>query len=199
MCSDVVDVSRLWDNYKEIVRVLADIERMQDMKFVMTPRNQAIDRFMKWLTDNGAEIHGVSLAEFPGYDMGVKADRHFNANDIAVEIPRKLIMSTETAAPEMMHFQNDPLIQHMPQVALAMALLIEKHKPNSKWKPYIDVLPTKYSTVLYMSTDEMAELKGSPTLGSYSICYGVTLYKTIFLMRRTELKHTLSVYFVSFI
>lgn len=107
----------------------------------------------------------MSVVEFPGYDLGLKAETDFVENQLILEIPRALIFSTYTAASELIVLQNDPLVQHMPQVALAIALLIEKHKENSKWKHYLDMLPTSYNTVLYMKTNDMIELKGSPTLG----------------------------------
>jgi hypothetical protein len=53
----------------------------------------------------------------------------------------------------------------MPNVALSLLLLIEKFKHDSFWKPYIAVLPADYTTVLYFKTNELQELKGSPSLG----------------------------------
>lgn len=61
--------------------------------------------------------------------------------------------------------RTDPMLQHMPNVALSLLLLIEKFKPDSFWKPYIAVLPAEYTTVLYFKTNELQELKGSPSLG----------------------------------
>jgi histone-lysine N-methyltransferase SETD3 len=61
--------------------------------------------------------------------------------------------------------RKDAMLQHMPNVALSLLLLIEKFKPDSFWKPYITVLPTEYTTVLYFKTNELLELKGSPSLG----------------------------------
>lgn len=135
------------------------------MKTESSERSQGIGHFMNWLKENGARVDGVSIAEFPGYDLGLKAETDFAENQLILEIPRTLIFSTYTAAPELAILQNDPLVQHMPQVALAIALLIERHKENSKWKPYLDMLPNSYTTVLYMKANDMIELKGSPTLG----------------------------------
>jgi len=53
----------------------------------------------------------------------------------------------------------------MPNVALSLLLLVEKFRPDSFWKSYIAVLPAEYTTVLYFKTNELLELKGSPTLG----------------------------------
>ena len=39
--------------------------------------------------------------------------------------------------------------QTMPNVALAVHLLIERNSPASLWEPYINTLPHSYTTVLY--------------------------------------------------
>ncbi|KAI8432295.1 hypothetical protein MSG28_004715 [Choristoneura fumiferana] len=46
--------------------------------------------------------------------------------------------------------------------------------PQSFWKPYIDVLPDKYSTVLYFTPEELLELKPSPVFES-----SLNLYRSI--------------------
>ncbi|XP_034938623.1 actin-histidine N-methyltransferase [Chelonus insularis] len=164
LCSDTTCTTQLWENYLEITAVLGRVKRLEEMKTSTTKRSSAIEQFVKWLKDNGSNVENASIAEFSGYELGLKAEKDFDANELILEIPGKLIFSTETAAPELIALQNDPLIQHMPQVALAIALLIERHKDNSIWKPYLNILPTNYCTVLHMSTNDMIELKGSPTL-----------------------------------
>lgn len=165
VCSDPTCATQLWENYLEITAVLEKVKRLEEMKTSTTKRSTAIEQFMAWLNENKANVAGASIADFPGYDLGLKAERDLGENELVLEIPGNLIFSTETAAPELVALQNDPLIQHMPQVALAIALLIERHKDNSKWKAYLNILPSSYCTVLYMTTNDMIELKGSPTLG----------------------------------
>lgn len=164
LCSNSAFLVRLWDNYLEISSVLEKVKRLEEMKTESTKRSVAIEKFIKWLKENDVNMNGICISEFPGYDLGLKAEHDYLENQLILEIPRKLIFSTQEAAPELQALQNDPMVQHMPQVALAIALLIEKHKGNSKWKPYIDALPNSYCTVLYMNTNDMTELKGSPTL-----------------------------------
>lgn len=60
--------------------------------------------------------------------------------------------------------RKDHILKNMPNVALAMFLLVEKMRRESFWRPYIDLLPASFTTVLYFTVDELAELKGSPTL-----------------------------------
>lgn len=57
---------------------------------------------------------------------------------------------------------NDQLLRSMPNVALALFLLHERFQ--SKWKPYIDVLPNHFSTPLYLEYDQLNRLKPSATL-----------------------------------
>ncbi|XP_031830479.1 SET domain containing 3 [Nomia melanderi] len=164
LSSNLAYVTQLWDNYIEISSVLEKVKRLEEMKTESLKRSHGIGQFISWLKENEASFDGASVAEFPGYDLGLKAERNFLENELILSIPRELTFSIHNVAPELACLQNDPLIQHMPQVALAIALLIERHKENSKWKPYLDILPTSYTTVLYMTAAEMIELKGSPTL-----------------------------------
>ncbi|XP_023289835.1 histone-lysine N-methyltransferase setd3 [Orussus abietinus] len=164
LSSNPAYVTQVWDNYLEISAVLEKVKRLEEMKTKTSKRSKAIGQFMKWLRENGADVDGASISEFPGYDLGLKAERDFLENELILTIPKKLSFSTQTAAPELAVLQNDPLVQQMPQVALAIALLIESHKENSRWKPYLDILPSTYTTVLYMTANDMIELKGSPTL-----------------------------------
>ncbi|XP_020299751.1 histone-lysine N-methyltransferase setd3 [Pseudomyrmex gracilis] len=171
LCEKLFDLSsnpayltQLWNNYLDISEVLLKVKRLEEMKTELSQRSLGIGQFINWLIENKARVDGVSIADFPGYDLGLKAEADFVQNQLILEIPRTLIFSTHTAASELIVMQNDPLVQHMPQVALALALLIERHKENSKWKPYLDMLPNTYNTVLYMKANDMIELKGSPTL-----------------------------------
>ncbi|XP_015113456.1 actin-histidine N-methyltransferase [Diachasma alloeum] len=165
LCSDPTYTTRLWENYLDISSILEKINRLEEIKTTTTtPRASATKQFVEWLQSYGAKIEGVSIAEFAGFDLGIRAEKDYHANELVLEIPRKVIFSIETAAPELSSIMGDPIIQNMPQVALAVALLVEKHKNSSKWKPYLRMLPGSYNTVLYMSTSDMVELKGSPTL-----------------------------------
>jgi histone-lysine N-methyltransferase SETD3 len=53
----------------------------------------------------------------------------------------------------------------MSNVALAFHILNEKYSTNSFWKPYLDVLPSSYDTIMYFNPEDLKELKGSPSFG----------------------------------
>jgi histone-lysine N-methyltransferase SETD3 len=150
----------------EISNILEKINKLQKIQKDSIKRVDAIKEFINWLKQNGAMIHGVSIQEFPGYDLGLKAEIDFQENDLILQIPRKLIFNIHTAALEMKDLENDILIQHMPYVGLAIALLVEKSKDTSEWKPFLNILPKDYNTVLYMNINDMMELKGSYSFGN---------------------------------
>lgn len=74
----------------------------------------------------------------------------------------------EGSIPEVLKqkvFIDCPLFESKANVKLALALLIERLNPRSKFRPYLDVLPSKFSTVLYFTPIEMRELLGTAALG----------------------------------
>ncbi|CAF3991351.1 unnamed protein product [Rotaria sp. Silwood2] len=57
---------------------------------------------------------------------------------------------------------KDQLLRSMPNVALALFLLHERSQ--SKWQPYIDILPNHFNTPLYFDYDQLNRLKPSAAL-----------------------------------
>ncbi|XP_066260483.1 actin-histidine N-methyltransferase [Euwallacea similis] len=127
---------------------------------------ETIKNFTKWLKENGAEIHGCSIVHFEGYDLGIRVDQDISQNSLVIAIPRKVMMSVESAKKSMVQdlLNKVEILKNMPNVLLTIYLLIEKISNNPFWRPYIDILPKSYNTVLTYTVNELEELKGSPTL-----------------------------------
>lgn len=51
-------------------------------------------------------------------------------------------------------------------------LMVERLRPNSLWKPYLDMLPSTFGSTLWFTEDELSELKGT------------TLYRATVLQRK---------------
>jgi histone-lysine N-methyltransferase SETD3 len=83
-----------------------------------------------------------------------------------IRIPQKAMLSVETAKSSSIGtlIERDPLLKTMPNVVLAIHLLIERNSPASIWEPYINILPHAYNTVLYFTPKQLEGLKGSPAL-----------------------------------
>lgn len=73
---------------------------------------------------------GVEISNFEGYEMGLKALKNFNEGTLVLTVPRKLMMTESDARlSELSPFTTiDPLLQNMPNIMLALYLLLEKSK-----------------------------------------------------------------------
>lgn len=60
-------------------------------------------------------------------------------------------------------FEHDRMVQGMDNVALALMLVCELLKGDeSRWAPYLNVLPATFSTPLFFTEEEMELLRPSP-------------------------------------
>lgn len=127
-----------------------------------------IQTFMNWITENGAEVKGCEIKIFEDYEMGLLVNQEIPASSLVISVPRKLMLTAEMACKGDLKdlFDKDQILKNMPNVGLAIFLLYEKFKKESFWRPYMNILPTTYSTILYFSVEELEQLKGSPTLES---------------------------------
>ncbi|XP_048516578.1 actin-histidine N-methyltransferase [Dendroctonus ponderosae] len=129
-------------------------------------RQNSIGPFLAWLKENGAKMNGCSIAAFEGYGLGIKLDQTAAKNSLIMSVPSKLFMSTDSAKRSILSnlFDKLDILKNMPNVLLAIHLLVEKFSPNSFWKSYINTLPKTYNTILYFTQLELEELAGSCAL-----------------------------------
>ncbi|GAB0088884.1 hypothetical protein DMENIID0001_033480 [Sergentomyia squamirostris] len=161
------NLSEQWTQYVEIRSLLDRVQSIEsELKVKSASKNRAacIDAFYLWAGENGAQFDGVKITDFAGYGMGLEATKDFDDGAVFIQIPKKMFMDLDNVSPAIAPMCEMPMIQSMSNIKLAFSLLVEKLNPNSFWKPYIDILPDKYSTVMNFSINEMQELKGSSAL-----------------------------------
>ncbi|KAF5308840.1 hypothetical protein FQR65_LT00540 [Abscondita terminalis] len=159
--------------YKQINEIITEIQIIENdnrLNHATKSRLSAatFSSFTNWIEDNGAKFEGLKISEFPGYELGLMAERDIKQSSLIIAVPKKLMITIDVAKKSELRklIEKDPLLSNMSNVALTMFLLLEKFKETSFWKPYIDILPTEYSTVLYFNLEELQELQVSPTLES---------------------------------
>ncbi|XP_063538593.1 actin-histidine N-methyltransferase [Cydia strobilella] len=174
-----VNLTKSWEHHNDIEAILGEIRNIEyplNSLKVSKSRQSRKDNFFSWLSENGAAFEGIDIQEFEGYDLGLVAKKEFKEGSLVLTVPRKLMMTEQNARDSTLSefIAVDPLLQNMPNITLALFLLLEKNNAESFWRPYIDVLPEKYSTVLYFSPEELLELKPSPVFES-----SLKLYRSI--------------------
>lgn len=77
-------------------------------------------------------ITGVEISEFVGYDLGLKAVKPFSEGSLVLTVPRKVMMTENDARESSLSefIVMDPLLQNMPNITLALFLLLEKNNPG---------------------------------------------------------------------
>lgn len=161
------------DQWNQFVEIEAVLERVQIIESDFKTKHSfgknridAIEQFTKWASENGAKFDGVKISQFPNYELGLEADKDFKQGELFAIVPKKMILSIDNERPTFVSLCNQlPLLQSMPNVKLAILLVIERLDVQSFWKPYSDLLPDRYPTVMNFTVNEMNELKGSSAFG----------------------------------
>lgn len=162
-------IGKLWDLHAEsqvIIDRIQQIESEVKSPIHLQNRNASLDTFLSWLKQNDAKFESIKISHFPEYDLGLEATTPITKSSVILEVPQKLMYTSQCCdvADSKKLFDTDKMLTNMPNVALAFALVVERLNKDSFWKPYLDVLPKDYSTVLYYKSNELQELRGSPSL-----------------------------------
>ncbi|EDV99648.1 actin-histidine N-methyltransferase [Drosophila grimshawi] len=160
-----------WKQYVELQRLLDSMMLLEKPLQLATrspedssgvesekTRLAKVAAFNEWARAGGVQSDCVEITTFPGYQLGLRAKRDIAAEELVLSVPRKLIFSEELL-PEWKRelFRNFPT-----HLNVTYTLIIEKVRgAASAWQPFIDTLPTRYSTVLYFTVDQMQRLRGT--------------------------------------
>ncbi|XP_024008227.1 ribosomal lysine N-methyltransferase set10 isoform X2 [Eutrema salsugineum] len=126
-----------------------------------------LERFLDWLQVNGAELRGCSINYSDSRKgFGIFASSSADTcDDVLLAVPLDLAITP-------MRVLQDPLLgpecqkmfeqgQVDDRFLMILFLTLERLRKNSSWKPYLDMLPTRFGNPLWFSDDEFLELKGT--------------------------------------
>jgi histone-lysine N-methyltransferase SETD3 len=127
--------------------------------------------FLSWLSENGVDTSRLGLKDFPGFGLGVVALANIPPGEIVVKIPFSLMLTSQTCfLSDIGHLLKlDEKIKQAEDVLLVVCLLYHMSKPDSFWRPYLDLLPEDRSLITLLSDDMLRELEGTslhPAVGS---------------------------------
>lgn len=159
--------SQDWAQFVKIYEMLQKI-RALEKDYVLPPnsREEHFDKLLTWLSEEGASWKSLKIHQFSVGGFGLSAECSIEEGEQWLTIPRKVMLTSETARKSKLGViaETDTILQHMPNVLLALHLLNERCEEKSFWTPYIKTLPDEYDTPMYFTLEELNELKGSPVL-----------------------------------
>ncbi|ALC49678.1 CG32732 [Drosophila busckii] len=164
-------------------------------------RMDKLASFNAWAVAGGVKSSSVEIATFDGYQLGLRATRDLNAGEQVLSVPRQLIFSEE-------HLSEAQVFSYYPSLTnfhLAFALVIEKVRgAASNWKPYIDILPPRYNTVLYFTVEQMQLMRGTSAIAAaLRQCRGIarqyaSMYKCAYIQPDDSIMTAMSVLFTQY-
>ncbi|KAG3260396.1 SET domain containing 3 [Ictidomys tridecemlineatus] len=157
-----------WEEYVQIRSLVEKIRKKQKGLSVTFDgkREDYFPDLMKWASENGASVEGFEMVNFKEEGFGLRATRDIKAEELFLWVPRKLLMTVESAKNSVLGplYSQDRILQAMGNIALAFHLLCERASPNSFWQPYIQTLPSEYDTPLYFEEEEVRCLQSTQAI-----------------------------------
>ncbi|PIN16232.1 N-methyltransferase [Handroanthus impetiginosus] len=131
----------------------------------MGPEEAKLELFLQWLKVNGAELRGCKIK----YCNSSKGFGIFASDDVPDGV---LLVVPLDLAITPMRVLEDPLVgpecrsmfeegEVDDRFLIMLFLTVERLRKNSSWKPYLDMLPTEFGNPLWLTDDELLDLKGT--------------------------------------
>uniref|UniRef100_A0A182J1Z1 protein-histidine N-methyltransferase n=1 Tax=Anopheles atroparvus TaxID=41427 RepID=A0A182J1Z1_ANOAO len=139
------------------------------------PRTDNVEHFTKWATANGCAINRVRIAEQFG-GLGLEATEWIPGGDCCIEVPRSLFFYVQNGPrfKKLLELMPPAMLREHGNIVLALALIMERFRKDSFWKPYFDVLPERYTTPLYFTPEDMMELRNTEAfLPALKLCKSI--------------------------
>lgn len=158
------DRSDQWQHFVDLVTAVNELDAAQGASQLPSFKRGEPQRVVAWLAERGVKLSNAAVAPATGLPEGdgLVAKRNLKRGEEVLRIPRSAMLVSDhlTGTP----FGKDFLMSEAPSLALTLALIVESQNPKSSFRPYIESLPPSFSTMLYFTLADCAELSGSPAL-----------------------------------
>lgn len=108
---------------------------------------ESVKTFWQWGCDEGVISNKTPVR--PGIvpeGIGLVATKDIGRNEVVLEVPKRFWINPDTVADSEIGGVCSGL---KPWIAVALFLLREKYRGDSKWKYYLDVLPECTNSTIY--------------------------------------------------
>ncbi|XVE68115.1 hypothetical protein DITRI_Ditri09bG0043600 [Diplodiscus trichospermus] len=123
-----------------------------------------VQTFWQWLQDKG--VVSAKSPVRPGMvreGLGLIAKKDIARNEVVLEIPNRFWINPDAVAASEIGSVCSEL---KPWVSVALFLIREKLREDSKWRVYLDILPESTDSTVSWSDEELGELQGTQLLST---------------------------------
>ena len=156
---------------KVMIKLLSEVQAEFNADNVLPkdhPEIIGFNKLVKWLSDGGATFDKIKMRYYSEGYRGVHAKAKIKKKENFLYIPRNLLitleMSKEAPVGAQMAKLKVPLLSPKHSY-LSSYVLQELYNKDTKWKPYLDMLPKDLSSFpIFFTHEEKKWLDGSPFL-----------------------------------
>ncbi|CAG2101587.1 unnamed protein product [Medioppia subpectinata] len=169
--NNTTNCTQLLDEHKDINGLVDQIVAIERGITISLPKRCDDNwlAFKQWLNDNEIDVSKVDIKWWDDRQgFGLTALSDIKETEVFLEICRRVMITGETALKSDLNLASfiseDPVLQHMPNIVVALHVIDEYCKTDSFWRPYLQCLPSAYETALYLSDEDVNQLKGTQVL-----------------------------------
>ncbi|XP_038890879.1 ribulose-1,5 bisphosphate carboxylase/oxygenase large subunit N-methyltransferase, chloroplastic isoform X2 [Benincasa hispida] len=123
-----------------------------------------VHTFWQWLRQEGvvsSKTH-VKPAIFPE-GLGLATTKNLAKNEVVLEVPKRFWINPDAVADSEIGNVCSGL---KPWISVALFLIRENLKDDSRWRHYLDILPSETDSTVFWSEEELAEIQGTQLLST---------------------------------
>ncbi|KAK9898334.1 SET domain-containing protein [Cystobasidium minutum MCA 4210] len=121
------------------------------------------EHFIDWFKLHGSQHASIGLTEFPGMGRGAIALDDIEEDTVLFSIPRTLLLNTENSKLRSL-LKEEEWSTLKNWTPLILAVMWESRQGDSLWKPYSDIMPRQFDSLMFWSESELNELEGCAVL-----------------------------------
>ncbi len=130
------------------------------------PTMDKIERFVRWMEENGAKFNKIRMRYYGPDYRGVHTTEAIQPSELFLSVPHKLIITPQKGRETPMGMKivkSGVKVNWDYLLYITLFLMTEFHKPDSWWKPYLDVYPHSVDSFpMFYTPAERKLLMGSP-------------------------------------
>ncbi|CEF67994.1 Histone-lysine N-methyltransferase setd3 [Strongyloides ratti] len=150
------------EKLNELKNILSSNREKDNLEIIN--REDNLTTFKKWCKDEQIFFDKVDIIKIDDNNYGLVSTEDVMDKQVLIKVPRKAIFSIDTIHENPIYKKiivNDILLSNMNNVALVFFMCIERLNKDSKWQDYFNILPTKFTTPVNYTIEELELLKNT--------------------------------------
>ena len=112
----------------------------------LDPDKKKLTNFLQWIQTTNIKAYNIEIVYYGDIGVGVQATKNIKSDEIVLQVPYENLITLKMVKEYNLFdhkTKNNNIEFNGPKhTAFAAFLLCERNSNSSKWKPYLDMLPS---------------------------------------------------------